>query len=187
LKITKDGESGDLLKQFDYVSGWNFFTKYILPVTRWLRAINAEKYMQPRQRHLDIGCGDGFFLRRSKCEERFGLDELMGDAVSDHLDFRDNHFDFVTMLAVIEHLRKPEGLVKDVFRVLKPGGRLILTTPKESAEWFIKLYAPSIGDEHETYFDLDRIKKMADGYFNIVGYHDFIFGLNQVFCLEKKK
>jgi ubiquinone/menaquinone biosynthesis C-methylase UbiE len=47
------------------------------------------------------------------------------------LPYPDNHFDRITNISVIEHVPDPgdiEGM-KDLARVLKPGGKLILTTP----------------------------------------------------------
>ncbi len=185
LKITPEGEFGNTAKPFAYAAGWNLLTRCVLPITRWLRAINAEKYMNARQRHLDIGCGDGYFLRRSKCDERYGLDALIGDVVTDRLDFPVNYFDYATMLAVIEHLSQPEELINEIWRVLKPHGRLIITTPKKKAEFIIRLYSPDIESVHESYFDLSQIKNLTGDKFKIIGHHTFIFGLNQVFCLQK--
>ncbi|MFQ5672462.1 MAG: methyltransferase domain-containing protein [Nitrospinales bacterium] len=185
LVINKNGESGASLPPLAYVGRRGGIGRFVLPVTRWLRAVHAEKYMTPAPRHLDIGCGDGYFLRRSRCEERYGLDKLLGDEVKDTLDFPDAYFDYVTLLAVVEHLPNPGALLEEIARVLKPGGKLILTTPKQSAEWILKLYARDIEEEHETYFDPDTIEKLSAGIFELVGHHTFIFGLNQAFCLRK--
>lgn len=186
IKMTEEGQSGANLESLEYVKGWGLAGKIILPITRYLRAVNAEKYMKPAERHLDIGCGDGYFLRRSKCEQRYGLDRLLGDEVIDKLDFSGSYFDYVTMLAVIEHLSQPEDIFKEVWRVLKTGGCFIITTPRKSAEPLIRMYAKNIEEEHESYFDYDRIKKLAGTMFDITGYHTFIFGLNQAFCMEKR-
>jgi ubiquinone/menaquinone biosynthesis C-methylase UbiE len=142
--------------------------------------------MDPRERILDIGCGDGYFLLRSKCIERYGLDKRTGDDVTDSLDFPDSYFDYVTMLAVIEHIADPAALIKDIHRVLKPKGRLIFTTPKRQAEVLIRLYVKSVEEEHETYYDLNRVKQLAGDVYDVLGHHTFIFGLNQCFCLEKR-
>ena len=183
--ITKDGVDGEFLPAFGSTPGQSLRARMIRPITRWRRAVHAERYMEPRQRHLDIGCGDGFFLRRSRCEERYGLDEQLGDEVTDTLEFDDGFFDYVTMLAVIEHILFPEFLVREIARVMKPGGRFIITTPKRGAEFFIKFYVKNIGEEHETYFDLERMRMLTEEYFKLVGHHTFIFGLNQAFCFEK--
>ena len=119
IKITKEGEFGANLESLGYIKRRGLIGKVILPITRYMRAVNAERYMEPAGRHLDIGCGDGYFLRRSKCEQRYGLDRLLGDEVINKLDFSDSYFDYVTMLAVIEHLSQPEDIFKEVWRVLK--------------------------------------------------------------------
>jgi ubiquinone/menaquinone biosynthesis C-methylase UbiE len=45
--------------------------------------------------------------------------------------FRDQTFDMVTSIEVIEHLREPERYVADIRRVLKDGGMLVLSTPNK--------------------------------------------------------
>ncbi len=47
----------------------------------------------------------------------------------ERLDFPDNHFDTVFSFETIEHVPHPPLAVKELARVLKPGGRLYLTTP----------------------------------------------------------
>jgi ubiquinone/menaquinone biosynthesis C-methylase UbiE len=186
IKIDKNGIEGEELESLKYIKGRAAISRIILPVTRFLRAINAEKYIAGGERLLDIGCGDGYFIKRLKIEKRYGLDKLLGDEVTDKLDFQDNFFDYVTMLAVIEHIKEPELLLKEIHRVLKPNGKFIFTTPKKQAEFLFRLYAKDIDEEHETYFDVEKIKKLAGNMFELVGYKTFIFGLNQVFCLQKK-
>lgn len=183
--MLKNGQFGENLESFMYIKRRGLAGRIILPMTRYLRAVNAEKYMKPAERHLDIGCGDGYFLRRSKCQERFGLDKLLGDEVIDKLDFPDSYFDYVTMLAVIEHVSCPECIFKEVARVLKTGGRFIITTPRKSADSLIKIYAKNIDEEHVSYFDYDTMAKLAGTMFKIIAFRRFIFGLNQVFCFEK--
>jgi ubiquinone/menaquinone biosynthesis C-methylase UbiE len=186
LKITSEGEFGENIEPLSYIEGRGLISNIILPVTRWLRAINVEKYMPiPANRHLDIGCGDGYFLRRSQCKERYGLDKLLGDHVSDTLDFPDSFFDYITMLAVIEHISDLQAIFKEITRVLRHEGKLIITTPKKSSDWLLKLYTKDIDERHESYLDLDKIRTLSKDMFEIVGYHTFIFGLNQVFCLKK--
>src|SRR4030042_2098349 len=48
----------------------------------------------------------------------------------DKFPYRPNHFDVVIFTEVLEHLyRSPNLVLKEIKRVLKPGGRLIITTP----------------------------------------------------------
>jgi len=174
-------------RQFSYCGSWNPFTRFVLPVTRYLRFRNVRRYMgEDLERHLDVGCGDGYFLKRSPARERHGLDELLGDRISDLEGIPDNYFDCVTMLAVIEHLKRPEEVLDHIWRIMKPGGRLILTTPKRAAEWLIRLYVPGIQSEHERYFDRESLARILAPGFDLVKSHTFIFGLNQAFCFVRK-
>ena len=99
---------------------------------------------------LDIGCGTGVFLQNQQdtCHG-FGLDFstealefctarglsriIRGDAVS--LPWPDNTFDIVTAFDLIEHVRDDTALVKEIRRVLKPGGSLLATVPAYPLLW----------------------------------------------------
>ncbi len=169
----------------EYYQGKSILAKCILPLTKWLRAIHVERFMEPRTNHLDIGCGDGYFLKRSRCTNCWGMDLRYGERFDAHLAFEDNFFDYVTMLAVIEHLDNPEAAVKEIHRVLKPGGKFIFTTPKSAAEKLIRFYAREVSEEHQTYFCLEDVNRLAEGLFALEAHAEFCLGLNQVFCLKK--
>jgi SAM-dependent methyltransferase len=186
IKITDKGIEGVELINLGYIKRRRGIGRIILPVTRYLRAINAEKYINTGERLLDIGCGDSYFIKRLKCKERYGLDKLLGDEVTDSIKFPDTHFDYVSMLAVIEHIKNPKLILREIHRVLKPKGKFVFTTPKKQAEMLIRLYAKDIDEEHESYFDYERVKELAGDLFEIVGHHTFILGLNQAYCLQKK-
>ena len=106
-----------------------------------------------RGRVLDAGCGDGFFT--AQIRQRFNLKNVHGLDVSSkaidlagtkypeiifqqgslsHIPEETNSIDSVTMVEVIEHLIDVEGTLKELFRVLKPGGILLITTT--DFNWF---------------------------------------------------
>jgi SAM-dependent methyltransferase len=59
-----------------------------------------------------------------------GIKTIRCDIEKDKLPFEDDTFDFVWMLAVIEHLHaSPKDILREIHRVLKRGGHLILSTP----------------------------------------------------------
>src|SRR3989442_11455484 len=49
------------------------------------------------------------------------------------LPFRTGSIDSVVASEVYEHLTHPEGFIEEVRRILKPGGRLVLTTPNSES------------------------------------------------------
>lgn len=100
--------------------------------------------LAPRGTVLDVGCGEGLFLSMALaagyvaegCD--FGLRSsyppgvkvLEGRLDSDGgLPYADNTFDVVTFWAVIEHVRDPAAALREIHRVLKPGGVLFCDTP----------------------------------------------------------
>lgn len=82
---------------------------------------------------LDLGCGEAHLgeLCRATNLEYVGMDyaspaaDLLGDAHA--LPFRDDSFDFILSVAVLEHLRHPWLAAREALRVLKPGGRFVGT------------------------------------------------------------
>lgn len=96
------------------------------------------------QTHLDISAGWGHLIRRLQqakpdlkswaCD--FELMPELGDIPGktanlnkDNLPFEDASFDLVTCTEVIEHIENYHHLVREAYRVLKPGGHFIVSTP----------------------------------------------------------
>jgi ubiquinone/menaquinone biosynthesis C-methylase UbiE len=109
------------------------------------------------ERILDIGCGDGaitmMFKEKLGAKMVAGVDiakdaitEAIGKGIdghvvnldSDKLPFDENSLDFIYCGEVIEHLFDPDNMLDEVFRVLKPNGLLLLTTPN-IASWYDRL------------------------------------------------
>ena len=93
---------------------------------------------------LDIGCGEGrkssiftqlasdivgldISLEELGEARKRGIKVMLADAL--HLPFRDNCFEAVLCFHVIEHLRKSAQALKEIRRILKNSGLLLLTTP----------------------------------------------------------
>jgi ubiquinone/menaquinone biosynthesis C-methylase UbiE len=62
-------------------------------------------------------------------EKRLGLKSHWVDVDSEDLPFTDGQFDIVVFSEVMEHLRFPQKALKEIARVLQPGGRLVGSVP----------------------------------------------------------
>ena len=96
-------------------------------------------------RILDIGGYDGFLLSQLDAPQKVsvdietlplheGISYCLGDGLT--LPFRDSSFDTIYALDVLEHVDDEAHFARELLRVLKPGGRLILTTPQHDIRIF---------------------------------------------------
>lgn len=115
---------------------------------------------------LDIGCADGMFSKvifdQSKADQLIGIDVLkssikwannhwskdarmkftLGDAHD--LKFSSNTFDAVFALEVLEHVHRPNDVLKEINRLLKKGGYAVFLVPSDSllfrTIWYLWLH-----------------------------------------------
>ena len=113
------------------------------------RILDLVEPLLPCRSLLDAGCGDGLYLeaigRRAerlvgtdiseriletarKTAARSGAEPELVRANLESLPFPDRSFDVVLCTQVIEHLLAPEKGVRELARVLRPGGTLVITT-----------------------------------------------------------
>jgi SAM-dependent methyltransferase len=100
------------------------------PLAAWLR---AEAAHADGKLVLDVGCGDKPYYPFFACaSEYIGVDvshpgaELRGPVESLPVD--DASFDFVLCTQVLEHADDPAQAVRELRRVVKPGGRVLAST-----------------------------------------------------------
>jgi SAM-dependent methyltransferase len=124
--------------------GYTIFDRAIA----WLRYRAAFPHIRSQSQVCDIGCGiDATFLtwlgphirigigldRQVGCVNSPGISVVCAD-ISKGLPLRGGDFDHVVMLAVLEHLDAPTAILAETFRILKPGGSLILTWPSAAVD-----------------------------------------------------
>jgi SAM-dependent methyltransferase len=114
--------------------------------------VDAE--VDPSTRVLDVGCGHADLLAPilARAASVVGVDpdpraleanSVIGEKVvgrAEQLPFADGSFDLVLMAWVVEHLDEPYRAVRELRRVLRPGGRVILLTPNawNYTTWLIR-------------------------------------------------
>ena len=84
--------------------------------------------MMSRLRNLNIVGVDGD-VGRLEWAEREGVDARLSRVDIHSLPFASNSFDKVLMSEVLEHLAEDRVAMREIFRVLKPGGTLALSVP----------------------------------------------------------
>jgi len=136
-------------------------------------------------RLLDIGCGwEARLLRELEpyIASGWGIDfkapalatpklHTLATRIDDRLPFDDESFDVITMLAVLEHLERPAAVLREVERLLRPGGVLVLTVPSRYAKPVLEFLAFRLGvvsaDEirdHKTYFNREDLVRLFQNF-----------------------
>jgi methionine biosynthesis protein MetW len=146
------------------------------------------------QRVLDVGCGVGEFMEllREQGAEPYGVDgnEAQVAEAGKHgltarvadldagIPFESEEFSLISCLEVIEHIARAEFLLKEIWRVLRPGGHLLLSTPNFSyinhRIRYLLGFAPWNEGIHLRYFNRDRLLSLVEGTgFPVIGSNSF--------------
>jgi len=112
-------------------------------VTRFVESV--AKNLAAGSSILDAGAGESVYKRLfSHCEYK-AIDLAVGESrwnyanldyigALDEMPIDDEIFDAVLCTQVLEHLEWPRESVKEIYRVLKPGGKLYMTVPMAQNE-----------------------------------------------------
>lgn len=113
----------------------------------WLakqRMNKVARYISGQQTVCDVGCGYRgrlLFTLSEQFAKGYGFDVAVDTSLNNdkimlqaanlnqHIPLPDNSVDVVTSLAVLEHLTDRVQHLSEVYRILKPGGMVLLTTP----------------------------------------------------------
>ena len=133
---------------------------------------------------LDVGCGDGFHLnllrkygkktwtlegidfdkRAIEMAEKSGLKVHRGSVES--IDLPQNNYDLAFIIQTIEHVEKPDEVLRGIRRLLKPGGKLLIVTDNTGSldfKFFKKRYWGGYHfPRHWNLFNRNSIIKLAE-------------------------
>jgi SAM-dependent methyltransferase len=145
---------------------------------------------------LEIGCGEGYGIEilLPAVNQYTAVDKYKSAAFekySDHTKvklsqagvpplsgFEDNSFDSIVSFQVIEHVEEDDLFLKEIARVLRPGGVAIITTPNIKMSltrnpWHIREYTP------------EQLKEMAEKHFSSVSMKG-VYGNEKVMAYYEK-
>lgn len=117
-------------------------------VRHWLDAAGA---LSPDRTLLDCGAGTGLFAQEmaARCRvlvlddheeslrllrEKFSAEQVLRVSATG-IPLSDGAVDAITALDVLEHIEDDRGAVREMHRVLRPGGTLVATVPASMALW----------------------------------------------------
>ncbi len=111
------------------------------------------------------------------------------------MPLKENFFEKVFLLAVLEHIedKDVQALFQEFHRILKKGGRVIITTPTPRAKaileflaFKLKVVTPEEVTDHKHYYIAKEIYDLAGANgLKIIKSKLFQFGLNSLYVLEK--
>jgi ubiquinone/menaquinone biosynthesis C-methylase UbiE len=166
-----------------------------------------EKHVPPDSYVLDIGCGyypQNLINLENKIKKAVGIDKDIPDKtfsskisfikadIGEKLPLPDNEFDCILILAVLEHLEHPEEIIRECYRILRPGGRLIITIPTNYSRPILLILA-GLGllsreeiFSHKHYFSKKEVEDLLmNARFKKVVSRSYNLFLNSLFVFEK--
>jgi len=152
---------------------------------------------------LDVGCGTGIISRLYPDKDITGIDISEGmlryhpgnclRGSADDIPFPDESFDAVIGRSILHHLDDPAKAIREMHRVLRPGGRLVLweTNKSRPAELIRRKAQPHdrFSETHQSFSDLPA---MIRRHFRLreVRYQGYVayplFGFPDIINFEKR-
>ncbi|WP_244932673.1 class I SAM-dependent methyltransferase [Leptospira yanagawae] len=87
------------------------------------------------------------------------------------LDYPDNHFDFIFNSMVLIHIKEPEKALKEFYRVLKPGGKILIHCPNDKTFTGPQVLLDMVA-KHATIHPADRfVMEKVPGIMESLGFH----------------
>ncbi len=149
-------------------------------VPRNLRILKSIQKYKLDGKLLDVGIGTGLFLQLAAKNnwQTYGVDIskyainlakkktkaklFLGDLAK--LNLENNFFDVINMRHSIEHMQSPELVLKNAFKILKPGGLICIATPNSyglHAKFFGNLWPHLSLPYHLHFFSKDSLSTIV--------------------------
>ena len=134
---------------------------FVLEKTHWLFKIRRkiffyfiQKYSKPGSKIFDFGCGSGYLVGelQKMGHDAHGMD-FEKEAIDygtnsgiknltlgkgDKLEYANKNFDLLTAFDVLEHIENEKPVIEELVRILKPGGKMIISVPAYQWLWGVQ-------------------------------------------------
>jgi 2-polyprenyl-3-methyl-5-hydroxy-6-metoxy-1,4-benzoquinol methylase len=171
----------------DYYKGWEGMNNRLTRYTKSMKVYTFSAYFKlfskfthmKNKKLLDVGCATGYLLEAAKkmgCDcygvelSPFGATEAskkfpgrIFNGTLEEARYKSESFDIITLTDLIEHVIDPVEFLKEVKRILKPGGFILIVTPDFHSWWakFMKNKWTNFKEEHLFYFSSKSLKTLA--------------------------
>lgn len=133
-------------------------------------------------RKLNLGCGEVYKEGWINVDSREGIrSDMVWDLNKTPYPFNDNTFELILMESVLEHLNDPIKVLKEIIRIGKKGGKIVVLVPHSN------YYAATTDIQHKTFFtensfdkqllkeyELEELKLIGVSFFYGHGWKKFI-------------
>jgi dolichol-phosphate mannosyltransferase len=156
---------------------WKSFFRGNLVQKWWKQSIakTVWKWLPNTSTLLDIGCGSSPVITRYPEAVAIDTNELKLEFMrakfpaanysvmsATHLHFQGNEFDHIICIEVLEHLSSPKQAVKEMSRVLKENGKVIIATPDYSRKlWQVAERFTPYKEEHVMHFTRESLEELC--------------------------
>ncbi len=133
-----------------------------------------------KSKGVNIEGGDLFLEALQFCRKRVDVPLYQLDALN--TPFADEQYDVVGLFDVIEHIDDDEAVLKEAYRICKPGGRVILTVPAHKWLWS---YFDVMSCHKRRYSKKELRQKLQRAGFTVEKVSFYVFFLFPVFFLYR--
>lgn len=168
---------------------------FILEKEHWLFKVRRKifiyfikKYTKPGSSIFDFGCGSGYLVGELQRQgyNAYGMDfekEAIDYGVNsgtnnlvlgkgDKVEYPNESFNLITAFDVLEHIEHEKLVIGELFRILKPGGKMIITVPAYRWLWGVQdevshhFRRYTMGSLRKIFKNLSELKIVKRTYFN---------------------
>ena len=144
----------------------------------WSRQGEAIPYIYRRFPSIELVNAEISRVMLAQAQQRFP-GEVFIETDLQTISYPNNYFDCILSLEMLEHSPSPQKILREMFRVLKPGGQLILTCPSVVSEihlWIADHFLHNHGEGPHRFPSTLQVKKMLrEAGFSLIDHQATLF------------